>query len=85
MDAKTDIILEREKITVARCEKSSIPCPDEGFPQETKTVELTPSGLAQPYQSVARVYSYTDCFSASVPTSQYRSIATRNSTNTDAH
>ena len=38
MDAKTDI-LEREKITVARCEKSSIPCPDEGFPQETKTVD----------------------------------------------
>ena len=58
MDAKTDII-EREKITVARCEKSSIPCPDEGFPQETKPVELTPRGLAQPYQPVARVYRAT--------------------------
>ena len=84
MDAKTDI-LEREKITVAQCEKSSIPCPDEGFPQETKPVELTPRGLAQPYRPVARVSSYTDCFSASVPTAQYRSIATRNSPNTDAH
>ena len=63
----------------------TLPRPDEGFPQETKTVELTPSGLAQPYQPVARVYSYNDCFSASVPTAQYRLIATRNSTNTDAH
>ena len=85
MDAKTDIILEREKITVARCEKSSIPCLDEGFPQETKPVELKPRGLAQPYRPVARVSCYTDCFSASVATAQYRSIATRNSPNTDAH